>query len=60
MPIDYNFEITPSFRDVTRTSLLLLERPVVHSLSQLRRLRQGQAIPLGPVVRRAKTFVGVR
>ncbi|MDB6114625.1 MAG: hypothetical protein JWQ62_1570 [Lacunisphaera sp.] len=61
MPIDYNFEITPNFRDVTRTSLLLLGRPVVRSLSKLRRLRSGQAIvPEGPPVRSAKTFAGVR
>ncbi len=58
MPIDYNYEHTPGFRDVTRSSLLLLQRPVVRSLAQLRRLRSGQVIP--PVARRAKTFVGVR
>ena len=60
MPIDYNFEITPGFRDITRTSLLLLQRPVVRSIAQLRRLRQGHAIPPGPVVHRAKIFVGAR
>jgi hypothetical protein len=61
MPIDYNFEITPSFRDVTRTSLLLLRQPVVRSLSKLRRLRQGKAIvPEGPLVRSARTFAGAR
>ncbi len=61
MPIDYNFEITPSFRDVTRTSLLLLRQPIVRSLAKLRRLRSGRAIvPEGSPGRRAKTFVGAR
>lgn len=60
MPIDYNFESTPSFRDVTRTSLILLRQPIVRSLSKLRRLRKGQAVPEGPPVRTAKTFAGVR
>jgi len=60
MPIDYNYEHTPSFRDITRTSLLLLKQPVVRSLSKLRRLRKGQQVPEGPLVRSAKTFAGVR
>ncbi|HEY8995229.1 MAG TPA: hypothetical protein VIM71_11245 [Lacunisphaera sp.] len=60
MPIDYNFEHTPSFRDVTRTSLLLLKQPLVRSLAKLRRLRAGRAVPEGPVVRSAKSFAGVR
>jgi hypothetical protein len=60
MPIDYNFESTPSFRDVTRTSLILLRQPIVRSLSKLRRLRKGQAVPEGPLVRTDKTFAGVR
>ncbi len=60
MPIDYNFESTPSFRDVTRTSLILLRQPIVRSLAKLRRLRKGQAVPEGPLVRTAKTFAGVR
>lgn len=60
MPIDYNFEHTPNFRDLTRTSLVLLKQPVVRSLSKLRRLRQGQSVPEGPVMRTAKTFAGVR
>jgi hypothetical protein len=61
MPIDYNFEITPNFRDVTRTSLLLLRQPIVRSLTKLRRLRSGRDIvPEGPVLRSAKTFVGAR
>jgi hypothetical protein len=60
MPIDYNFEHTPNFRDVTRTSLVLLKQPLVRSLAKLRRLRKGQAVLEGPVVRTAKTFAGVR
>jgi hypothetical protein len=60
MPIDYNFEHTPNFRDVTRTSLLLLKQPLVRSLTKLRRLRKGEPVPEGPVVRNAKTFAGVR
>lgn len=60
MPIDYNFEHTPGFRDITRTSLILLRQPVVRSLSKLRRLRKGQSVPEGPLVRSAKTFAGVR
>jgi hypothetical protein len=60
MPIDYNHEITPGFRDVTRTSLVLLKQPLVRSIAKLRRLRAGQAVPEGPVVRSAKTFAGAR
>lgn len=60
MPIDYNFEHTPNFRDVTRTSLVLLRQPLVRSIAKLRRLRQGQSVPEGPVLRSAKTFTGVR
>jgi hypothetical protein len=60
MPIDYNHEITPSFRDVTRTSLVLLKQPLVRSLAKLRRLRAGRTVPEGPVVRSAKTFAGAR
>lgn len=60
MPIDYNFEHTPNYRDLTRTSLLLLRQPVVRSVAKLRRLRKGQVLPEGPLVRTAKTFVEVR
>ncbi len=60
MPIDYNHEITPSFRDITRTSLVLLKQPLVRSITKLRRLRSGEAVPEGPVVRNAKNFAGVR
>lgn len=60
MPIDYNHDIIPSFRDLTRTSLVLLKQPVVRSLSKLRRLRRGENVPEGPVLRSAKTFAGAR
>jgi hypothetical protein len=60
MPIDYNFEHTPHFRDLTRTSLVLLKQPIVRSIAKLRRLRSGRDVPEGPLVRSAKTFAGVR
>ncbi len=61
MPIDYNFENTPSFRDLSQTGLVLLRQPIVRSLAKLRRLRKGQAaVPEGPLLRTAKTFVGAR
>ncbi len=60
MPIDFSYEHTPSFRDVTRTSLVLLKQPLVRSLAKLRRLRRGQPVPEGPLVRSAKSFAGVR
>jgi hypothetical protein len=60
MPIDFSFESTPNFRDLTQTGLLLLRQPVVRSLAKLRRLRRGQAVPEGPVLRSAKIFVGAR
>lgn len=60
MPVDYNFEHTPSFRDLTRSSLLLMQQPLVRSLAKLRRLRRGQSVPEGPAVRNTKTFAGAR
>ena len=60
MPIDYSFEATPNFRDLTRTSLVLLQCPMVRSLSKLRRLRRGQVVPEGPLIRSIKLFAGVR
>lgn len=60
MPIDFSFESTPNFRDLTQTGLLLLRQPVVRSLSKLRRLRRGLAVSDSPVVRPTKTFVGAR
>ena len=59
MPIDFSFESTPNFRDLTHTGLLLLRQPVVRSLSKLRRLRKGQAVlPEGTLICTAKIFVG--
>ncbi len=61
MPIDFSFESTPNFRDLTQTGLVLLRQPVVRSLAKLRRLRKGlAALPEARVVRRPKTFVGAR
>ncbi len=60
MSIDYNFEHTPNFRDVTRTSLVLLKQPLVRSLAKLRRLRRGEAVREVAPVRATKTFAGVR
>ena len=60
MPVDYNLEIIPNFRDLTQTGLLLLRRPVVRSLARLRRLRAGGSVNEAAVARSAKTFVGVR
>ena len=39
MPIDYNFEHTPNFRDLTQTGIFLLRQPFVRSLDKLRQLR---------------------
>ena len=61
MPIDFSFEATPNFRDLTHTGLLLLRQPVVRSLAKMRRLRKGKvSLPEGPLLRTAKTFVGAR
>ncbi len=61
MPIDFSFESTPNFRDLTHTGLVLLRQPVVRSLAKMRRLRLGQTVlPEGPVLRTARTFSGAR
>ena len=39
MPIDYNYEITPSFRNLTQAGMALLRQPFVRSLDKLRKLR---------------------
>ncbi len=39
MPIDYNFEHTPNFRELTSTGMFLLRQPFVRSLDKLRQLR---------------------
>jgi hypothetical protein len=41
MPIDYNFEHTPSFRDLTQAGILLVRQPFIRSLDKLRQLRAG-------------------
>ena len=57
MPIDYNFENTPSFRDLTHTGLLLLKRPLVRSLRKLRRLQRGLAHSDVPALVPAKVSI---
>ena len=39
MPIDYNYENTPSFRNLTATGIFLIRQPFVRSLDKLRKLR---------------------
>ncbi|MFI5335970.1 MAG: hypothetical protein ACHQ5A_04255 [Opitutales bacterium] len=41
MPLDYSFDSTPGFRDLTHTALVLLQQPLVRSVSRIRRLRRG-------------------
>ena len=60
MPIDFSFETIPNFRDLTHSGLLLLRQPVVRSVATLRRLRKGQSILEGPLLRTAKPVVGAR
>lgn len=55
MPIDHSFEHTPSFRDLTQTGLLLMSRPLVRTLREMKRLRRGQhAIQVPIAVRTSK------
>ena len=54
MPIDYSFEVTPSFRDLTQTGLLLLRQPLVRSLKKLRELRCEVPQPVPVVVKSSK------
>lgn len=53
MPIDYSFEITPSFRDLTPTGLLLLKQPLARPVDDIRRLRRAPAIVPAPAVVKA-------
>ena len=39
MPIDYSFERTANFRDLTATGMFLIRQPFVRSLDKLRKLR---------------------
>lgn len=59
MPIDFSSELTPSFRDLSQTGLVLLKQPLVRSAAKLRRLRQGMSLPELPL-KTARTFAGVR
>lgn len=56
MPIDYSFEATPSFRDLTQTGLVLMSRPLVRSLRKLRRLQRGQAVVETPVLMKTAKY----
>ncbi len=58
MPLDYSFDSTPGFRDLTHTGLLLLQQPLVRSLRRLSRLRRGlQTLPeTAAPVRTARLF----
>ena len=60
MPIDFSFDSTPNFRDLTQTGLVLLRRPVVRSLAELRRLRQGRTAADLRLPRAAKFLAGTR
>lgn len=53
MPLDYSFEITPSFRDLTHTGLLLLRKPLVRSVNRIRRLERTPLVVQAPAVVRA-------
>lgn len=59
MPIDFSSELSPSFRDLTHTGLVLLRKPLVRSAAKLKRLQQGAALPELPL-KTARTFAGVR
>jgi len=54
MPIDYSFESTPSFRDLTQTGLLLLRQPLVRSLKNLRELRCDAPVPVPVAIKSSK------
>jgi len=60
MPIDFSFDSTPNFRDLTQTGLVLLRQPVVRSLAKLRLLRQGAAVVKPRVLRPVKSPSGTR
>ena len=46
MPLDYGFDSTTGFRDLTHSSLLLLKQPLVRSMRRINRLRRGlQVLP---------------
>ncbi len=58
MPIDYNYENTPSFRDLSETGMLLLRQPFIRSLEKLRAIRasvvESKYVPV--VVKTTKRF----
>jgi len=59
MPLDFSSDLSPNFRDLSHTGLLLLQKPLVRSASKLRRLRRGATLPELPL-KTARAFAGVR
>jgi hypothetical protein len=59
MPIDFSSDLSPNFRDLPQTGLVLLKHPLVRSAATLRRLRRGVMLPVLPL-KTARTFAGVR
>ncbi len=59
MPIDFSSDLSPSFRDLTHTGLVLLQKPLVRSAAKLRRLRRGVTLPELPM-KTARAFAGAR
>jgi hypothetical protein len=59
MPLDFSSDLSPSFRDLSHNSLLLLQKPLVRSASKLRRLQRGVTLPELPL-KTYRTFAGVR
>ena len=60
MPLDYGFDSSTSFRDLSHSSLLLLQQPLVRSMRRIKRLRRGlQMLPetVGPI-KTARLFQG--
>ena len=41
MPIDFSSDLSPSFRDLTHTGLVLLKKPLVRSLRKIAELKKG-------------------
>jgi len=58
MPIDYNYENTPSFRELTQTGIFLIRQPFLRSLDKLRQLRASvvDSKPAAITVKTTKRF----
>lgn len=59
MPVDFSSDLSPSFRDLSHTGLVLQQKPLVRSASKLRRLRRGGSQP-ELLLKSARTFAGIR